>query len=68
MCVCVCVYVVRNLRVGVGVGGGVDRGCGGVAGSVTDNHLATVARAARVGPLLQWHVMGGRCPPSKFKI
>lgn len=44
-------------------GGGVDRGCGGVAGSVIDNHLAPVARAARVVPLLQWHVMGGRYTP-----
>lgn len=40
------------------------RGCeGGAEGSVTDNHLAPVARAARVVTLLQWHVMGGRFPP-----
>lgn len=49
---------------GVGEGEGAFRGCeGGAEGSVTDNHLAPVARAARVVTLLQWHVMGGRFPP-----
>lgn len=65
VCVCVCVYVcMRKKDGGGGWGKGAFRGCeGGAEGSVTDNHLAPVARAARVVPLLQWHVMGGRFPP-----
>lgn len=52
---------------GVCVGGaggwGVRSRWGGAEGSVTDHHLALMARAARVVHLLRWHVMAGRFPP-----